>query len=76
MPLHAAIMSPVVPSHKIKLVNKVNKADITSPAEARKSNSNLTQKEGNQANIPRFESKLSSVTNGLETDLYEVSSNM
>ena len=69
-------MSPVVPSHKIKLVNKVNKADITSPTEVRKSNSNLTQKEGNQANIPRFESKLSSVTNGLETDLYEVSSNM
>ena len=69
-------MSPVVPSHKIKLVNKVNKEDITSPTEVRKSNSNLTQKEGNQANIPRFESKLSSVTNGLETDLYEVSSNM
>ena len=69
-------MSPVVPSHKIKVVNKVNKADITSPIEVGKSNSNLTQKEGNQANIPRFESKLSSVTNGLETDLYEVSSNM
>ena len=69
-------MSPVVPSHKIKVVNKVNKADITSPTEVGKLNSNLTQKEGNQANIPRFESKLSSVTNGLETDLYEVSSNM
>ena len=62
-------MSPVVPSHKIKLVNKINKADITSPTEVSKLNSNQTQKEGNQANIPRFESKLSSVTNGLETDL-------
>ena len=51
------------------IVNKVNKADIISPTEISKLNSNQTQKEGNQANIPRFESKLSSVTNGLETDL-------
>ena len=72
-------MSPVVPSHKIKLANPISKADIISPSDirvVRKSNANPTLAEGNQANIPRFESKLSSNARDLESDLYEAASNM
>ena len=73
-----SIVSPVVPSHKIKLVNQTSRPDAAPQVEARAKKPITKQSKpgSNQPDIPRFESKLSSVSNELESDLIEVTSNM